>query len=144
MSSLKNYIDKITEMNLSQNQLISFAARCMAREHIAVTKLKEQYPEAYDAEYQDAIKEFSSQAIKVSKSEAAKKSIQKKLENDPKQKWLKEIEKHYEAVKNQFKRRGYSAQFIREMSARYPKIDSQKTIQNLVTKLNKKNELIPR
>lgn len=67
-----------------------------------------------------------------------------RLLNDPKQKALAEIEQHYQESKTQFKRRGYTAQFIREMHDKYPIIESQKTIENLVSALNKENELIPR
>ncbi|MDO9364854.1 MAG: hypothetical protein Q7T58_00700 [Methylotenera sp.] len=77
-------------------------------------------------------------------SEQARINAQKRLEKDPKQKALAEIEKHYQAQKSNFKRRGFSAQFIREMSALFPVIESQKTIERLVIALNKKNELIPR
>lgn len=70
--------------------------------------------------------------------------VNMKLENDPKQIALKEIENYYNENRNQFKRRGFSAQFIREMHSKYPIITEQKTIANLVTRLNKENELIPR
>jgi hypothetical protein len=74
----------------------------------------------------------------------ASKAANARLANDPKQKALKEIEKAYETVKNQFKRRGYSAEFVREMHIKYPVITEQKTIANLVAKLNKVNQHIPR
>ena len=67
----------------------------------------------------------------------------RRLAKDPKQLALKEIAVHYETKKEQFKRRGYSAQFIREMHQKYPEITDIKTIERLVTKLNKSNELIP-
>lgn len=66
------------------------------------------------------------------------------LEKDPKQKALKEIETEYEAAKSQFKRRGYSAQFAREMQIKYPVITDIKTIERKATKLNKENQFIPR
>ena len=68
----------------------------------------------------------------------------KRLENDPIQKSLDEIEKEYASRKSQFKRRGFSAQFIREMHEKYPVITSIKTIEKLVSELNKENEYIPR
>lgn len=77
-------------------------------------------------------------------SNKAKLAALSKLKNDPKQKALAEIKNHYQANKCQFKRRGYSAQFIREMHDKYPIIESQKTIENLVSALNKQNEDIPR
>ena len=76
-------------------------------------------------------------------SEIGKNAVNIKLANDPKQAALKEIATHYETNKAQFKRRGYSAQFVRDMHAQYPNIQDQKTIANLVAKLNKANELIP-
>lgn len=66
-----------------------------------------------------------------------------KQQKDPRQLAKKEIEKDYDSVKSQFKRRGYSAIFIREMHQKYPEITDIKTIERLVTKLNKSNELIP-
>lgn len=80
----------------------------------------------------------------LQKTITAKKAVMAKLENDPKQKALAEIQKHYDSVKGQFKRRGYSAQFIREMHGKYPVITDQKTIANLVARLNKENDQIPR
>lgn len=67
-----------------------------------------------------------------------------RLASCPKQLALKEIKVHYEANKHQFKRRGFTAQFIREMHDKYPEITAIKTIENLVAALNKDNELIPR
>ena len=67
----------------------------------------------------------------------------RRLSKDPKQLALKEIAVHYETKKEQFQRRGYSAQFIREMHQKYPEITDIKTIERLVAKLNKSNELIP-
>jgi|LNAP01.1.fsa_nt_gb hypothetical protein len=83
-------------------------------------------------------------ASKHAISASAREKAYKRLANDPKQKALAEIEQHYEANKSQFKRYGYSAQFIREMHANYPIIESQKTIENLVSALNKENDAIPR
>jgi hypothetical protein len=86
--------------------------------------------------------------ITIAKRDAISASAQKKaftkLANDPKQKALAKIEQHYEANKTQFKRRGFSARFIREMHSKYPIIESQKTIENLVSALNKENDAIPR
>jgi hypothetical protein len=55
----------------------------------------------------------------------------------------KEIIDCYESRKFNFKRRGYTAAFVREMHDKYPIITSIKTIEKLVTSLNKKNEQIP-
>lgn len=66
----------------------------------------------------------------------------KRLENDPVQNCKKEIQLHYESQKTQFKRRGFSAKFIREMHTKYPEIKDIKTIERLVAKLNKNNEQI--
>ena len=77
-------------------------------------------------------------------SKKAQESAYRRLANDPKQKALAEIKVAYESDKTQFKRRGFSAQFIREMHSKYPIIESQKTIENLVSALNKENEYIPR
>lgn len=85
-----------------------------------------------------------SDSLKLEKSRIARQSSLSKLANDPIQIAKKEIEDHYQNSKNQFKRRGYSAQFIREMHKKYPVITSIKTIESLVAKLNKGNELIPR
>lgn len=85
-----------------------------------------------------------SDSLKLEKSRIARQSSLLKLANDPIQIAKKEIEAHYQNSKNQFKRRGYSAQFIREMHKQYPVITSIKTIESLVAKLNKENELIPR
>jgi hypothetical protein len=82
-------------------------------------------------------------ASRHSASLAAQKKAYKRLENDPKQKALKEIAAHYQTVKNQFKRRGFSAQFVREMHTKYPVIAAIKTIENLVSALNKENDAIP-
>jgi len=78
------------------------------------------------------------------KSNSMRKYAKLRLANDPKQKALDEIKSHYEAAKHQFRRRGYTAKFVKEMAEIYPIIESQKTIENLVTALNKENELIPR
>ena len=74
---------------------------------------------------------------------ARRKGAEVMLANCPVQSAKKNIEEEYKIVKNQFKRRGYSAQFIREMKEKYTKITDIKTIERLVTKLNKLNEEIP-
>jgi hypothetical protein len=83
-------------------------------------------------------------SFKLEKSRTARQSSLVKLANDPIQAAKKQIEAHYQNSKNQFRRRGYSAQFIREMYKQYPVIKSIKTIENLVARLNRENELIPR
>ena len=77
-------------------------------------------------------------------SENARKNALTGLARDPKQLALKEITKNYKLKISQFKRRAYTAQFVREMHNKYPVITEQKTIANLVTRLNKENELLPR
>ncbi len=72
------------------------------------------------------------------RSETARNAALAKLENDPKQKALKEIESEFNKRKGHFKRRGYGAAFVREMSKKYPIIESQKTIEELVRKLKLK------
>lgn len=71
-------------------------------------------------------------------SNQMRKNAQIRLLTDPKQLALKEIEKEFLSVKNQFKRRGYTAQFVREMGGKYPIIESYKTIEKLVSELKKK------
>lgn len=78
--------------------------------------------------------------IDMQKTYHAKNAVRKKLKNDPKQKALKEIQRHYDSNKFQFKRRGYSAQFVKQMGDKYPIIESHKTIERLVAKLNKINK----
>lgn len=78
------------------------------------------------------------------KRELALKGAIGRIKRDPKQIALKEITKHYDSNKSQFKRRGFSSQFIREMHVKYPVITDPKTIANLVAKLNKENDEIPR
>ena len=87
---------------------------------------------------------FSFNLHGILKSDEALEKAMAKLAKDPKQKALKEIEAHYQSVKNQFKRRGFSAQFIREMHTKYPEITAIKTIENLVSELNSKNADLPR
>lgn len=77
---------------------------------------------------------------KHNKSKAMREYAKLRFVNDPKQKAKDEIKSHYEVVKHQFRRRGYSAQFVKEMAALYPVIESIKTIERLVTKLNKINK----
>lgn len=87
--------------------------------------------------------QFSWMAHHAFKSDEALYKAMVRLDNDPKQKALKEIKECYQAVRSQFKRRGYSAQFSRDMHAKYPEITDLDTIKKLVAKLNKSNELIP-
>lgn len=76
-------------------------------------------------------------------SEKMSQNAKIRLEKDPKQKALRDIEHGYQNQKTQFKRRGFTAQFIRDMHIKYPIITDQKTIAKLVAKLNKENEHIP-
>ncbi len=73
------------------------------------------------------------------RSEWGKKSVAKKLANDPKQSAKEEITKEFLLVQSQFKRRGFTAQFVREMADKYPIIESYKTIEKLTTELKKKH-----
>lgn len=88
---------------------------------------------------QDHIKSLNDQ-----RSNFAKKGVNARLANDPIQLAKTEIIEEYEKRNSQFKRRGYSAQFAREMLKKYPVITSIKTIDKLISKLNKINVLIPR
>ncbi len=81
--------------------------------------------------------------IKSFKTQIAKENANKRLENDSIQLAKNQIEQEYWQQKDQFKRRGYSAQFKREMSEKYPEITDIKTIERLITKLNKKNDDYP-
>ncbi len=78
------------------------------------------------------------------KSTFARQGANARLASDPIQKAKVEIEKEYNQRKSQFKRRGYTAEFVREMLEKHTLIKSIKTIEKLVAKLNKDNELIPR
>lgn len=82
--------------------------------------------------------------VKDYASNLGRLNAEKRLENDPKQKALDEIRDNYEASKHQFKRRGFSSEFIRDMHIKYPVITAIKTIENLVSALNKENDDIPR
>ncbi|MFW5431255.1 MAG: hypothetical protein ACKE5M_04160 [Methylophilaceae bacterium] len=77
------------------------------------------------------------------KSMYGKLNAERRLKKDPVQLALKEIEKIYITKKAQFRRRGFSAQFIRDMADKYPVIKDLKTIGKLVSKLNKANDKIP-
>lgn len=103
----------------------------------------EEFVKEYPFNYWDLIG-LMQRASKHALSAAAREKAYKRLENDPKQHALDEILNHYEAQKHQFKRRGYSAQFVRDMNAKYPIITSIKTIEKLVATLNKENDAIPR
>ena len=78
------------------------------------------------------------------KRDRAKTAVAAKLANDPKQKALKEIEAKYQDVKHTLHLHGRTAQFGRKMHAEYPIFDDIATINRLVAKLNKSNELIPK
>lgn len=78
------------------------------------------------------------------KNVTAKLNAHKRWQTDQITLAKERIKEIYEVNKAQFKRRGYTAQFIREMHDKYPEITAIKTIENLVSALNKNNELIPR
>ena len=92
-----------------------------------------------DQAKQDHIKSLNDQ-----RSNFAKKGVKARLANDPIQLAKTEIKEEYEKRNSYFKRRGYSAQFAREMMEKYPVITSIKTIEKLISELNKTNVLIPR
>ncbi len=75
---------------------------------------------------------------KSAQSELMRRYANIRLENDPKQLAKKQIENDFLIVQKQFKRRGYTAQFVKEMGAKYLIFESYKTIENLVAKLKKK------
>jgi hypothetical protein len=77
-----------------------------------------------------------SQYINV-RSDFARNAALARVAKDPKQKALKEIETEFHKVSGQFKRRGYGAQFIREMADKHPIITDTKTISKLVARLKK-------
>ena len=96
------------------------------------------------AENKNAVAKGLLDAQKYQKTRQARNAALKRLKDDPKQKALIEIEAHYEASKSSFKRYGFSAQFAKLMHREYPIFEDIKTIQKLVTKLNKSNEHIPK
>lgn len=124
--------------------IVDYSVQAMKAEKNDYHKLAWTY--ACDAQYWWGIlnAEFSRKGEPSALSINAAKAVRAKLAKDPIQLAKKEIEKHYEENKTQFKRRGFSAQFIREMHDKYPIITDQKTIANLVAKLNKTNEQISR
>ena len=124
--------------------IVEFSVQAMKAEKNDDHKLAWSY--ACDAQYWWGIlnAEFSRKGEPSALSINAVRAVRAKLAKDPIQLAKKEIEKHYEENKTQFKRRGFSAQFIREMQVKYPVITDIKTIGRMVAKLNKENELIPR
>jgi hypothetical protein len=124
--------------------IIDYAVQAMKAQKNDDSNLAWSY--VADAKYWSGIltAEFARGLEPSEMSQNGRKAVEAKLANDPKQLAKKEIEQIYQANKTQFKRRGYSAQFIREMHAKYPIFESQKTIENLVSALNKENKDIPR
>jgi hypothetical protein len=68
-------------------------------------------------------------------SELKKQYGRQRQKGTEKQKALDEIEKEFYLVENQFKRYGFTAQFTREMLAKYDEIKDPKTIADLVKRL---------
>lgn len=68
-------------------------------------------------------------------SQLKKQYGRKRQQGTDKQKALDEIEKEFYLVKNQFKRYGFQAQFLRMMLKKYPEIKDIKTIERLLKKL---------
>ena len=96
--------------------------------------------ESYDS-LNDALNNVNNRSInKHNKSNAMRKYANIRVANDPKQKALDEIKSHYDVARHQFKRRGYTAKFVKEMAALFPIIESIKTIERFVAKLNKINK----
>ena len=96
------------------------------------------------AKNENAVAEGLLHMQKYQKKKQATNAASVRVQNDPKNKALKEIAIIYEAKKSDFKRHGYSALFSRQMHVKYPIFDSISTIERLVAKLNKSNELIPK
>jgi hypothetical protein len=69
----------------------------------------------------------------------ASKAAKARLKNDPKQKVLDEIKLEFHKLEiERFKKYGFTAQFVKEMMDKYPIIENQKTVENLVAKLKKR------
>ena len=83
----------------------------------------------------------SEKSGKLALSKNARTAAKIRLKNDCKQLALKEIEGHFKASTYPFDKRGYTAQFVREMESKYPIIKSYKTIEKLVAKLKKNTPL---
>ena len=98
-----------------------------------------------EIKHKDTLKNINSiLKIAVEKNKKdRRKGAEAMLANSPVEAAKKNIEEEYKIVRNQFKRRGFSAQFIRDMKEKYPIIIDIRTIERLVTKLNKVNEQIP-
>lgn len=93
---------------------------------------------------EEALKEITARHHKnigmmEQKKSFASKGGQARVANSPITKALKEIEQEYHKEAHKFKRHGYGAPFCRKMHDQYPVIEDIKTIQRLVTRLNKKN-----
>lgn len=126
------------------NVIVDYSVQAFKAVDIGKNKLAWTY--ASDASYWSGILR-ASQSFKAEPSPLAINALNAalaRLAGDPKQKALKEIDILYSEQKSQFKRRGYTAKFVRDMHDKYPVIEDQKTIARRVAKLNKKNESIPR
>lgn len=70
--------------------------------------------------------------------ETASKAGLARHEKDPKQKVLQQIKSEFhQRPRIHFEKYGYGAHFVREMMEKYPIIESQKTIENLIRNLKK-------
>ena len=76
--------------------------------------------------------------ISEQNSKAGKAAHANSPEYAEKQKIRKEVEQQFKDSSYPFHKRGYTAKFVNEMVARYPKIKSQKTIEKWVAEFKKK------
>lgn len=83
-------------------------------------------------------------SLQKQRSEFAKQGVAARLAKDPIQLAKAQITREYNEQKSRFKRWGYSAEFARKMIDKYPVIKSIKTIEKLVSQLNKQNDVFPR
>jgi len=70
--------------------------------------------------WHDSLKVGIPQIISNTKSMQGRRAANARLEKDPVQIALKEIELEFNRVSNQFKRHGYGAEFCRKMQDKYP------------------------
>lgn len=171
VTSLAQHEINIRRLNLTHEELLAFAASLLYQEEIdsleieqlthfinsanqALNVLKftiekgngdvgEQLLEML-AKGNNVVADGLLRSQNYQKTKQARNAALARLRGDPKQKALLEIEQKYQAVKSSFKRHGYTAQFARDMHVKYPIFEDIRTIQNLVAKLNKSNELIPK
>lgn len=141
------YQDELVETNEYLVELLSNVEKVL---HIFSGKFNKDSQELrlkmleYMSEADNELAKTIVKGVNIQKQLQGKKAARARLARDPKQSALKEIENLYKNQKSQFKRYGYTAQFVRDMHAKYPIITDSKTIEKLVARLNKENEEIPR